>query len=250
MSANTLTDRLPACNTPLSNPVNPLERSANHLADRLAEAARHAVLERLMPILRHDVAGAMQAPRMMLMVMQKRLQAPEPDLQAIAQNVATVGALTQQATLSCMAALAWIAPGEDINIGLRSGVDKAATWLGIELSSSAMVLVNGIEDEAVTAPQTFFRSIFLGALLAFCDHHAEGGSLRVTFSSADTASGPGGQMQLRLLACATGKMPVMLDAAPKSRPIGWSDVQAMAQSSGVQMARGDGWLTLELPAPL
>ena len=250
MSASAFTDDSPFCSNVMNTPLNLHALSADYLTRLLAEAARYAVLERLMPILRHDVAGAMQAPRMMLMVMQKRLQAPEPDLQAIAQNVATVGTLTQQATLSCMAALAWMAPSEDVNIDLRSSVDKAAAWLAMELSGNSLVLVNGIEDEAVTAPQTFFRSIFLGALLAFCDQHAGGGNLQVTYEPAAAASGQFGQLQLRLLADATGKLPVVQDLAPKLRLIDWSDVQVMAQSSGVHMARGDGWLTLQLPAAL
>lgn len=248
MSASAFTDKLPFNSNALNTPSNLQDLSADYLTERLAEAARYAVLERLMPILRHDVAGAMQAPRMMLMVMQKRLQAPEPDFQAIAQNVATVGTLTQQATLSCMAALAWMAPSEDINIGLSSSVDKAAAWLAMELSGNALVLVNGIEDEAVTAPQTFFRNIFLGALLAFCDQHVGGGNLQVTYKPAAAASGLSGQLQLCLLADAAEKLPVLQNSAPKVRLIGWSDVQAMAQSSGVHMARGDGWLTLQLPA--
>ena len=250
MSASAFTDNSPFCSNVLSTPSNLQDLSADYLTQRLAEAARYAVLERLMPILRHDVAGAMQAPRMMLMVMQKRLQAPQPDLQAIAQNVATIGTLTQQATLRCMAALAWMAPSDDINIALRSSVDKAAAWLAMELSGHALVLVNGIQDEAVTAPQTFFRSIFLGALLAFCDQHAGGGNLQITYKPAAAGSGLSGQLQLLLLADTGGKLPVVQGTTPKLRLIGWSDVQAMAQSSGVHMARGDGWLTLQLPAAL
>ena len=241
--ATAFTDELPACNTALIAPANTQARSA----DRLAEAARYAVLERLMPILRHDVAGAMQAPRMLLMVMQKRLQGAEPDLQAIAQNVTTIGTLTQQATLSCMAALAWIAPGEDIDVGLRASVNEASAWLAMELSSNALVLVNGIEDETLTAPQTFFRSIFLGAVLAFCDQYAGGGSLRVSVKPATAGSGLPGQLQLNLLPNTAGKLPVFQDAASKPRLIDWSDVQAMAKSSGIHMARGNSWLTVDLP---
>ena len=39
------------------------------LNDRLSEAAFYAVLRRMMPVLRHDVAGAMQPLRMLLMVL-------------------------------------------------------------------------------------------------------------------------------------------------------------------------------------
>ena len=157
MSANPTTDMLPASSTASITHANLQNISADHLADRLAEAAHYAVLNRLLPALRHDVAGAMQAPRMLLMVMQKRLQAAAPDLQALADNVATISTLTQQASQSCMAALAGIAPGENTPVGLRSSVDKAAALLAMELFNNSLTLVNCIEDDVVTAPQTFFR---------------------------------------------------------------------------------------------
>ncbi|MBC7649266.1 MAG: hypothetical protein H7197_09170, partial [Vitreoscilla sp.] len=67
------------------------------LNDRLAEAACYAVLRRLMPVLRHDVAGALQPVRMLLMVLERRMQAAEPDLEAIAKNVTSLSTLTKQA---------------------------------------------------------------------------------------------------------------------------------------------------------
>lgn len=249
MSANVPTDMLSASAPESITHANLQNISADALVPRLAEAAYYAVLNRLLPALRHEVAGAMQAPRMLLMVVQKRLQAAEPDQQVLADNVATISTLTQQASVSCMAALAWIAPGENTPVGLRSSVDKAAALLAMELFNNSLTLVNGIEDDAVTAPQTFFRSIFTGALLAFCDQHGEGGSLQVTFKPAAATSNLTGQLHLHLLPGAGGKSPALQHAALKSRLIVWSDVQAMAQAAGVHMEQGDSWLSLELPKP-
>lgn len=224
------------------------DHMSDHLANRLAEAARYAVLCRLMPVLRHDVAGAMQPPRMLLMVLQKSLQVSDPDRQAIEKNVAAISALTKQATISCMSALSWIASRDDECVSLRSGVDEAIALLAMEFSVNGMTLDNTIEDDA-KVPQTFLRSVLMGALLAFCDQHAEGGNLRVSFKPDIAEINALGQIQLQLQRPlgAANKLPELQNVLCRSRLIQWTDVQAMAEASSVQMTRGDGWLSLGLP---
>ncbi len=215
------------------------------LNDRLAEAANYAVLRRLMPVLRHDVAGAMQPVRMLLMVLERRLQAPEPDLAAITKNVTSVSALTKQATAECIGALEWIGSSHDARVSLRSGVDEAIKLLAMELSANGLELVNGIADDAATAPQSFLRSVLMGAVLAFCDQRRQGNTLKVTYTAAD--SHQSGQLRLEMLPDDAGKSPESLDIVRKYRLIDWPDVQAMATSFKVKLERGDGWLTLGLP---
>lgn len=218
--------------------------------DRLAEAARYAVVSRLMPVLRHNVAGAMQPGRMLLMVLEKRLQNAEPDLQAIRTTAASVSTLTRQATASCMAAFGWVASTEDTRVSLRSFVDDAIGMLALELTVNDLTLTNGIEDDSASASQYFLRTVLMGALLAFCDHQVDGGTLQVTFKPRAEGDGAGGHLQLQLHVLTGNRIkPALQEAFRKYRSIDWTDVQAMAQSSGVQMARGEGWLTLELPMP-
>lgn len=223
--------------------------SPDDLDDRLAEAARYAVLNRLMPVLRHDVAGALQPIRTLLLVLERRVQRAEPDLEAIAKTVASVSTLTKQATINCMSALGWMASPEDVHVSLRSSVDEATQLLALELSVNSLSLVNGIADDSATAPQSFLRSVLMGALLAFCDQCVAGGTLHVTFDAAAADSPQPDRLQLRMLPVEVEKSPALLERVRKYRTIGWPDVAAMAQACGVQMARGDGWLTLDLPKP-
>ena len=215
--------------------------------DRLAEAARYAVLGRLLPVLRHDVAGVMQPVLMLLMVLERRVQGTDPDLAAISKSVMSLSALTKQAAAACLSALGWTDSSEDVHVSLRDGVDEAAKFLAFELSLNALALVNGVAADSATAPQSFFRSVFMGALLAFCDQHVAGGTLEVTFQEAASNSQLSGQLQLRMRPSDAGKSPASQDVVRKARLIGWPDVLAMATSCGVKMAQGDGWLTLDLP---
>lgn len=215
------------------------------LNDRLAEAANYAVLRRMMPVLRHDVAGAMQPVRMLLMVLERRMQAPEPDLAAITKNVASLSGLAKQATADCIGALEWIGSSHDAQVSLRSSVDEAIKLLAMELSANGLELVNGIADDAATAPQSFLRSVLMGALLAFCDQRAQGSALQVTYTAAD--SHQRGQLRLAMLPDDASKLPASLDIVRKYRLMDWPDVEAMARSFSVKLERGDGWLTLGLP---
>ena len=217
--------------------------------DRYAEAARYAVLGRVLPGLRHDVASSMQPVRMLLLVLERRVQNPDPDLAAISKSVVSLSALTKQAVADCMAALRWTDSSEDACVSLRAGVDQAARLLVLEMSANALSLVNSVAAGPTTAPQSFFRSVFIGALLAFCDQHASGGALEVTFLKAAADSPQSGQLQLRLLPGDAVKSPALPDELRKPRMIDWLDVQAMARSCGVEMTLGDGWLPLGLPMP-
>ena len=216
------------------------------LNDRLAEAACYAVLRRLMPVLRHDVAGTMQPVRMLMMVLERRVHAPEPDMQAITKNVVSVSALTKQATADCINALEWIGSSQDAHVSLRSSVDEAIKLLAMELSAHALVLDNGISDDTATAPQSFLRTVFMGALLAFCDQRAAGGTLQVTFEAA-TDGHCAHRLRLQMMPGEAGKPQAIQDIVRKYRLMDWPDVQAMARPFGATVTQGNDWLTLDLP---
>ena len=203
------------------------------------------MLRRLMPVLRHDVAGAMQPIRMLLMVLERRVQLPEPDLQAIAKNVTSLNTLTKEASADCINALEWIGSNQDAEVSLRSSVDEAIKLLAMELSANGLELVNGITDDSATAPQSFVRSVLMGALLAFCDQRTEGKTLQVTCVAAGNQQAS--QLQLRMLAGDAGTPPASLDVVRKYRLIDWLDVEAMAKSFSANLERGDGWLKVDLP---
>ena len=100
------------------------------LRHRLAEAASYAVLRRIAPALRHDVAGLMQPVGMLTKILQRRVQNPQPDLTEITKNLVSVSALVKEATAGCMNAMGWMSSGEDRPINLQAGVTEAIKLLG------------------------------------------------------------------------------------------------------------------------
>ena len=118
--------------TDLSRAADAISVIPDALQERLAEAASYAVLRRIAPALRHDVAGFMQPVGMLVMVLQRRVQLPEPDLQAIGKTVASVTALAKEATTGCMNAVDWLASREDIRVPMVAGADEVVRLLALE----------------------------------------------------------------------------------------------------------------------
>jgi len=224
-----------------------LPAPAHLLQQRLAEAACYAVLRRVAPALRHDVAGFMQPVGMLMMVLQRRVQMPEPDMPAIVNNVTSVSALTKEAATGCLNAIGWMTLREDTAVGLRPGVDEAIKLLAIELASHGLQIVNDIPDSAAEIPESYLRSVLVGALLAFCDQTTTGGSLQIGLEAGSASGIDCRRVMLRSTPGRADSPPAPVDPVRTSRSIDWQDVEAMAGSFGVAMARGEGWMTLDLP---
>lgn len=221
--------------------------TADPLQDRLAEAACYAVLRRVAPVLRHDIAGLMQPVSMLMMVLQRRVQMPEPDLQAIVKNVASVSTLTKEATTGCMNAMGWMASRDDTGVNLRSSLDEAIKLLAMELSASGLEISNGVSEDAPAVPQGFFRNVLVGALLAFCDQRTGGGTLQASLEAEAGNSHDTARLTLRMRHDPATGLPGSPEVDRKSRRIDWADVEAMARTYGASMSRGEGWLSLDLP---
>lgn len=219
----------------------------SELTQRLAQGARYAVLQRIAPVLRHDVAGFMQPVGMLTKVLQRRLQMAEPDLPEIAKNLASVSALVKEASAGCMSAMGWMVSDDATLVNLRNGVNDAVKLLQSELFLADMAVLNDISDEQASAPQSFMRSVVMGALLAFCDQRTAGNTLQVTLEAASGNSDASGALLLRMVLGETAQAPVSKDSHRKLRIIDWQDVEAMAGSCNVVMARGEGWLRLGFP---
>lgn len=230
-----------------ARPADTLSTAAELLRQRLVEAANYAVLRRIAPALRHDVAGVMQPIGMLMMVLQRRIQMTDPDLAAITKNLASVSALTKEATTGCMNAMGWVVASEGAPVSLHSALNEAIKLLETEFRAAALELINSISDQQASAPQSFFRSLVMAALLAFCDQRTAGARLEVTLEAATGNVNTSQRLMLRMLPGDASRLPASTAANRQSRSIDWQDVEALAGACNATMTRGEGWLMLSLP---
>jgi hypothetical protein len=208
--------------------------------DRMAESAHYAVLCRLAPMLRHDVAGALQPLGMMAALLHKRLQAAAPEMGAVAKSADTLQVLSKEAAATCLGVMGWLAPKGEENVSAQAGAQELLALMETELFLHGLIGANDIPTGESKFSRLFFRAPFAAALLAMCDHSAGAGSVRV------------GLMELRgvpglCLRFASDALMPPAQPVQRQRRIGWDDVQALAAAAGVAFAQGENWVALQLP---
>jgi hypothetical protein len=208
------------------------------MLDQRSEAAAYAILCRVGPVLRHDVAGLMQPVRMLVTVLERRTNKPEVDLAATAESISTISLLTKQASVGCMSAFEWIAPPSNASMNLRVGVDELKKLLALELSASALTLENAILYESLDVPQSFVRFVLIGALLAFSDSQRVPGTLRIAIE---------GSVLLLSLEPKQGDVLSATHFDSHQRRIEFADAESLAMSFGLTTERGEGCFRIELP---
>ena len=229
----------------IASPVRSTAR-ANAGASASAEAACYAVLGRLAPALRHDMAGAMQPLGMIAMVLQRRLQMPEPDLQVIARNVAAISALAKEASAGCMNAIGWLVPHEPVDVELQAGVEEIIKLLALELSECGLVPAVEMAAGSMLAPQSFFRTVVAGAVFALCDQRGQAGTLQIS-REGGAVNGDGHHATVLMLRVIADPAVRVSTRPLNPRCISWQDVEAMAATLDLAVARGEGWISLAVP---
>jgi hypothetical protein len=215
---------------------------AEHLKERLVEAARYALLRRLAPALRHNMAGALQPISMMIAILEKRMQKPEPDMVALGKNGSALNTLAREASLSCMDLMAWLAPLENSSMPLAACIADAVGLVATELSFKGLTLVNEATGIDAEVPIGLVRNVFMAALIALTDNRK--GPADLVFKSVQQD----GELLLTLSLVATqGEIPV--GGLTTYRDLRWDDVMVLAEAESVSLSHNDLQAQLRWPLP-
>lgn len=219
--------------TDLMLPQHPANHPANHTPlaalqlEAAVEAARYALLRRLAPALRHNMAGALQPVSMIAAMLEKRLSAPVPDLAAMAKNTSAISTLSREAAAACMDLMTWLAPKENALVAVGTGVTDAVSLLVTELSFRGFSVRNELGDMPGLVLCSALRSVFMAGLVALTD---------AATAPADvvlTAHIDGDDMVLAISLIATTGEVMSLGNSPAYRNLRWPDVQALADAESV-----------------
>ena len=118
-----------------SPPPQPVSEPSEALV--LEEAARYALLRRLMPAIRHHLVGEFQPIGMIAAMMERRLQAATPNLVSLRDNSSMLGELSRTAAGKCTDLLTWIAPPKNASTRLDAGVLDCLNVLSTEFRLGA-----------------------------------------------------------------------------------------------------------------
>lgn len=205
---------------------------SERLNDRLLEAARYALLRRLMPAIRHDLAGALQPISMMAVLLEKRLQKPDPDLPALGKNSSAISALARDAATDCMDLMSWLAPKSEPAVALAAGVADSISLLTTELSFKGFNLVNRTDSGQAgqtELPRSLLRNGLMACLIALTD------TAQAPADAVLTARVQGDEVTLvvAIEPQAGGLAPGL---APGYRQLGWDDVERLVAAEAASVS--------------
>lgn len=215
------------------------------LNERLAEAARYALMRRLLPAIRHNIAGTLQPIGMMSAMLERRIKAATPDLAQLGKSAQGLNTLSREAAAVSLNLMTWLAPKDNDLVAVNSAVEESLGLMATELSFRGFAVVNQTAEAVSMLPKGILRSVFTASLIALTDStdsaasvvvSAEGetGNIRLTISLE-----PGGTPELAAMG---SRMPIY-------RALQWADVQAIAEAEVVRLDYAADCVQLHYLAP-
>ena len=209
---------------------------------RDAEAARYALLRRLGPAIRHNMAGALQPIAMVASMLERRLQKPDMDRQVLNKNAGDIVSLSREAAAACVDLMSWIAPKDKQTIALGTGIAECVGMVATEFSFKGYTIVNKSKEspEAETrVSSSAIRNVFSAALLALTDAAPFPGTLLIRVEGCD---GDGPCIVIELQDAQSAQMPA---GSPPYRKLAWSDVEALAFEESMPLSCSATRVTLQ-----
>ncbi len=214
----------------------------------MADAARHALLRRLAPVLRHEAAGPMQPIAMAASLLDRRLAAPAPDLEQVRDGVQRLVLYARKAVHSGLDLVTWLAPDASARRPLGETVQEALGLMATPLGFEGFQLESELAAPEATAmvPAATLRLLLPACLWSLTDQAKAPGRLRV--AARRTGERVLLQLSLRPLAGGANAAQASPRREPAGRKLGWNELQALALSEGAGLQMVDEGLALSLPA--
>jgi hypothetical protein len=205
-----------------------------------AEAARYALLRRLAPSMRHHLVVNLQPIGMVYEIMDRRLRAPEPNLADVKDGAHKISGYARAALASCVDIVTWLAPDEQARCTSALGVAECLSLIATGFTFRGFNLRDDGSDVAGEVRRAAFRNVVTGAFLWLSDEHQPPAQISIHAESANEG-----------LVIALALAPIEgnpgFATGPTYRPLTWSDLQALADADGVELARDGAALRITLP---
>ena len=202
------------------------------LKERLAEAARYALMRRLMPAIRHHIAGTLQPIGMMSAMLERRIMAATPDMVQLGKNAQALNVLSREAAATSLNLMTWLAPKDNDLVAVSSAVEESLGLIATELSFRGFSVVNETANVSAKLPKGVLRSVFTASLIALTDAARSGANVVVAAAVEEAGDT---QLKISIVQGDTAEPVRVENRIPSYRALQWADVQALADAEGVQL---------------
>ena len=204
-----------------------------------ADAARYALLRRLMPAMLHNMAGALQPIGMTAAIMEKRLQTAAPDLSAITKSCGNIKTLSREASTTFMDLMTWLAPKDMPPVAVNAGIEDTLGMVATELAFRGFTVANETANICAEMSQNILRSVYLAGLMAVTDAAQSSGQVSLRARAA------GNEILLEIEFTAIGNESVQA-GMQAYRKLGWDDVRFLAEAEGIGIEHTGNKVTLRI----
>jgi hypothetical protein len=199
----------------------------------LVESARYALLRRLAHAMRHQMVVHLQPIGMVSEVLERRLLAAEPNMAQVHDSVAKIKNLSKAAAQDCLDVITWLSPPPGATMAVDVAVQECMALLRSNLSFRGFNLLSEVEAMPQTVARAAARMLLPACLFAMTDE--EQGPADVTISART-----GEDVVLVEVRMQRTQGDVGFGGELTYRPVQWHEVEAMARSEDVDLARVEG----------
>ena len=192
------------------------------------EAARYALLRRIAPAMRHHLAGSMQPISMIAAILERRLQAPEPDLSVLRDSGKSISTMARSAASAAMNLITWVVPQENGVIPLAAGIDECLGMLSTDLAFRGFNVTNKVSAAELNVSVFSLRTVFTASLIALTD-------VALAPASIVISSEPEGEQTRVCIKVTSEDGAALPEQAGSFRQMSWDDVQALAAAEQVSV---------------
>jgi len=207
----------------------------------LARAARHDILRRLAPSLRHDMVVHLQSLGMMAEALSARMERGVVNPEDLAGPVSKVNRLSRLAVARCLEVCTWMEPAEDDTVALREGVTEVIRLLSTSLNFRGFELRTELGDGDFEVCRNPLRFLLAAAILTLTDAVSAPGDVAVRTEQSSTH----GVISVEYQPQPEGAFTRMHDSG--EAPLSWVEVQALAGQHDVGLLRSEHAIVLRLP---
>jgi len=207
----------------------------------LARAARHDILRRLAPPLRHDMVVPLQSLGMVAEALSARLERgtiSQDDLQSM---VSKLNRLSRQAVATCVDVSTWMQPSEDDGVSLNEGINECVRLLSTSLNFRGLDLRTELSDGDFDVSRFALRFLLPGAIFTLVDAAVAPGEIVVRTESSSTHA----VVAVEYQALPDGVFTQIHESG--EAPLSWLEVQGLAATEGVQLIRNGNTIILRMP---
>ena len=210
----------------------------------LEEGARYALLQRLTPVLQHQIMGNFQSMDMIAVMMDRRLQSASPDLDSMRQDCDLLGSVSESAIKSVIDLLTWVHPKPAASQRFDAGVDECATLLINEFKLKGFVIANEVSQVPAEFSSRALRSVVSAALVCLSDQSTAPATLTLRAKMFPD------RIDLSIDLSPQEEQQARMAMANGYRLLNWRDLELLAGAETVGLARSDSGarLTFSLPS--